>query len=415
LSTATRRRAGVAASVQALASRSWSAIRGWPWWLQVSAIYVAARLASAATFMAAALHQGPNPWFPAKPDYWNFINIWDARWYATVIASGYPSTLPVDALGNVQENTWAFYPLFPSLAGGLSGLTGLAPAASLTIIAMLSGLAAALVIYALFRHKAAHGPALWAVAFFATFPVSAVLQVPYAEPLSLLLLAAALLLVVRQRYLWAIPVVVLLCLSRPLGIPFAAMLGLLLIHRLVQRYRSRGEGTHSTADLVALTALTAVTGISALAWPGAAWAATGDFQAYTKTETVWRGHDLVPVKPWFDTGVDLFGPVLGMLAPFIFVVLFAAMLYLPPVVRLGVELRLWCACYMGYLVAFLHPQTSTFRMLLPLFPLALGAVFLSRSKAYRGTVVVMFLLLQIVWIVWLWAWAQLPGGGDYPP
>jgi hypothetical protein len=24
-------------------------------------------------------------------------------------------------------------------------------------------------------------------------------------------------------------------------------------------------------------------------------------------------------------------------------------------------------------------------------------------------------LLQIVWIVWLWAWAPLPGGGDYPP
>jgi hypothetical protein len=54
-------------------------------------------------------------------------------------------------------------------------------------------------------------------------------------------------------------------------------------------------------------------------------------------------------------------------------------------------------------------------MLLPLFPLALGAVLLSRSRAYRGTVVTMFLLLQIVWIVWLWAWAQLPGGGDYPP
>ena len=69
---------------------------------------------------------------------------------------------------------------------------------------------------------------------------------------------------------------------------------------------------------------------------------------------------------------------------------------------------------MGYLVVFLHPQTSTFRMLLPLFPLALGAVLLSRSRAYRGTVVTMFLLLQIVWIVWLWAWAQLPGGGRLP-
>jgi len=70
---------------------------------------------------------------------------------------------------------------------------------------------------------------------------------------------------------------------------------------------------------------------------------------------------------------------------------------------------------MGYLLLFLHPQTSTFRMLLPLFPLALAAAVLSRSKAYRGTVIVMFVILQIVWIVWLWAWAQLPGGGDYPP
>jgi hypothetical protein len=401
--------------MQALVLRYRSAIRAWPWWLQVSAIYVMARLASAGIFMAAALHQGPNPWFPPKPDYWNFINIWDARWYAKVIEAGYPTTLPVDAQGNVQENTWAFYPLYPSLAGGLSGLTGLAPAASLTIIAMLSGLGAALVTYVLFRHKAAHGPALWAVAFFATFPVSAVLQVPYGEPLSLLLLAAALLLVIRRQYLWAIPVVVLLSLSRPVGVPFAAMLGFLLVFRVVQRFRrSEAEG-HKTPGLVALTALTAVTGVSALAWPAAAWAATGDIQAYTKTETVWRGHDLVPFKPWFDTGVDLFGPVLGILAPFIFVALFAAVLYLPPVLRLGVELRLWCACYMGYLVTFLHPQTSTFRMLLPLFPLALGAALLSRSKAYRGTVVVMFLLLQIVWIVWLWAWAQLPGGGDYPP
>ncbi|WAJ35306.1 hypothetical protein OUO20_10325 [Arthrobacter sp. FX8] len=403
-----------------MARRLASAVRNWPWWLQVTGLYAAARLVSACIFMAAALHQGVNPWFPPKPDYWNFINIWDARWYAQVIANGYPSILPTDAAGNVQENTWAFYPLYPALAGGLSRLTGLNPAASLTLIAMLAGWAAALVVYTLFRQKAAHVPAMWGVAFFSTFPVSAVLQVPYAEPLSLLLLAAALLLVVRRQYLWAIPAVFLLCLSRPVGVPFAAMAGLLLVFRAaahVRKGRQRGadEAAHSLRDLAALTGLTAVAGVSALAWPAAAWAATGDPQAYTKTETVWRGQDLVPFQPWFDTGVELFGPVLGLLAPVVFVALFIAMLFLPPVVRLGVELRLWCACYMGYLLMFLHPQTSTFRMLLPLFPLALGAAFLSRSRAYRGTVVVMFLLLQMVWIVWLWAWAQLPGGGDYPP
>lgn len=408
------------ASAGNAAHRVASALRRWPSWLQVMALYAAARLVSACIFMAAALHQGPNPWFPPKPDYWNFINIWDARWYGQVIANGYPSVLPTDSAGNVQENTWAFYPLFPALAGGLSRLTGLNPAASLTLIATLAGFGAALAVYQLFRQKAGHATALWGVAFFSAFPVSAVLQVPYAEPLSLLLLAWALLLVVRRQYLWAMPVVVLLCLSRPVGVPFAAMVGLLLVFRAAAFLRAgpqRGsdEASHTGRDLAALTGLTAVAGVAALAWPAVAWAATGDPQAYTKTETVWRGQDLVPFKPWFDTGVELFGPVLGILAPVVFVALFAAMLFLRPVVRLGVELRLWCACYMGYLLAFLHPQTSTFRMLLPLFPLALGAVFLSRSRAYRGTVVVMFLLLQVVWIVWLWAWAPLPGGGDYPP
>ena len=413
MSAATGHRTGVAASFSGLAERAGGAITRWPWWLQVAAVYVGARLVSACIFMAAALHQGPNPWFPAKPDYWKFINIWDARWYGEVISNGYPSVLPTDDTGNVQENTWAFYPLFPTLARGLAALTGATPAASLTVIATLSGLGAALVVYSLFRHKASHSTALWAVVFFATFPISAILQVPYAEPLTVLLLGAALLLVIRRQYLWAMPVVVLMCLSRPVGVPFAAMVGLLFVYRLMRR--GREARSHSPGELARLAFLAALSGVSALIWPAAAWAATGDIQAYTKTETVWRGHDLVPFKPWFDTGIQLFGPVLGVLAPFIFAGLFALMLFSPPVRQLGVELRLWCACYMGYLLLFLHPQTSTFRMLLPLFPLALSAALLSRSRAYRGTVLTMFVLLQIVWIVWLWAWAQLPGGGDYPP
>ncbi len=46
------------------------------------------------------------------------------------------------------------------------------PAAALTLIAMVSGLGAALVVYGLFRHQASHAAALWGVVFFATFPVS---------------------------------------------------------------------------------------------------------------------------------------------------------------------------------------------------------------------------------------------------
>lgn len=432
--------AAVARAFNLASARLEAGASRWPWWVQVAAIYVAARLVSACIFMSAALHQGVNPWSPAKPDYWSFINIWDARWYGEAIANGYPSVLPVDEAGNVKENAWAFYPLFPVLGRTLSAATGISPAAALTVIAMLAGLAASLVVYALFRHRAAHGPALWGVALFATFPVSPVLQVPYAESLNILLLASALLLVVRRQYLWAIPVVVAMCLSRPTGVPFAVTVGILFLYRAGEAWlRGRHQAApqsesaqpepaqpelaqpelapapHGSRDLWSLAVLTAASGAAALLWPAIAWATTGDIEAYTKTETVWRGHDLVPFKPWFDTGVLLFGPVLGLVAPFIFAAVFTLLLLSRPVLQLGPELRLWCACYMGYLLVFLHPQTSTFRMLLPLFPLALGAALVSRSRAYRGAVLTMFVLLQIVWVVWLWAWAELPGGGDYPP
>jgi hypothetical protein len=403
----------------------------WPWWVQAGGVYALARLASACIFMAAALHQGVNPWFPATPDYWNFINIWDARWYGEIVRNGYPAELPLDSAGNVKENAWAFYALFPLLGRAATAMTGIDPALSLTLIAMAAGLGASLVVYCLFRQRASHVPALWGVVFFSTFPVSPVLQVPYAESLGILLLASALLLVLRRRYLWAIPVVALMCLSRPIGVPFAVTVAGLFVYRAWQRNRAGvsgpdrrglGEGPalpgplpHSFGELVSLAALAVVSGLGALAWPAIAWAVTGDPAAYTKTETVWRGHDLVPFKPWFDTGIQLFGPVLGVLAPFVFVIAFGLLMTSAPVVSLGAELRLWCICYMGYLLVFLHPQTSTFRMLLPLFPLALSTALISRSRAYRGAVVTMFVLLQMVWIVWLWAWAQLPGGGDYPP
>ncbi|WP_306919597.1 MULTISPECIES: hypothetical protein [unclassified Arthrobacter] len=424
------------AAVRARLASAGGRVSRWPWWIQVGGLYLAARLVSAGIFMAAALHQGVNPWFPAKPDYWSFVNIWDARWYGEVLQNGYPEVLPADGTGAVQENAWAFYALFPTLGRVLAGVTGMPPAFSLTLIASVCGLGAALVVYSLFRLKAAHGTALWGTVFFSTFPVSAVLQVPYAESLNLLLLATALLLVVQRRYLAAMPVVVLMCLSRPTGVPFAATVGLLLLYRLWQRRAAGrqpardaepGAGSrfpapklrtptpHRNSELWSLAGLAAVSGIGALLWPAIAWAVTGDPQAYTRTETVWRGHDLVPFKPWFDTGVLLFGPTLGLLAPFVFVALFILLMMSRPVAALGTGLRLWCSCYMGYLLVFLHPQTSTFRMLLPLFPLALSAALVSRSRAYRGTVVLMFLLLQIVWIVWLWAWAPLPGGGDYPP
>lgn len=399
------------------ASRGSAVLHRWPWWLRISLIYAAARFISYCIFEAVSRQQGVSPWGPAHPDYLHFIGIWDSAWYKEVFTSGYPQTIPRDANGTALQNPWAFYPLYPFVVRGISALTGLDWLVLAPAVSLLAGLGAALVIYLLFRRFAVAATATWGVIFFVTFPVSPILQVPYAESLSTLLIAGSLYLLVRRRYLWAIPVVVLMCLARPAGVPFAAVVAVHLALRWWRRRRGPQERREPFGgrELVKGTALLLASGAAAVAWPVIAWAVTGDVKAYTDTETAWRGGPLTLFKPWFDTGEQLFGRFWGTLVPIIVVLLFALYMNSKAVRAIGADLRVWCIVYFGYLLAVLQPQTSTFRMLLPLFPLALATAFVSRSRAYRGAVVVLFVLLQIVWVTWLWAWAQLPGGGDYPP
>lgn len=386
-------------------------LAGWPWWAQVVLVYALARLFSFCVFLAVARQQGPSPWGGAHPDYLSFIGIWDSAWYEQIYRQGYPEEIPRGLDGRALENQWAFYALFPALIRGLNALTGMPWQGLAPAVATVAGFVAALLIYRIFRLFAVHATALWGTVFVAVFPVAAILQVPYAESLNLALLAGSLYLVIRRRFLLAIPVVLMMCLSRPTGVPFAAMLGLYLLWRL----RRRSEDPLDPGEFVRIATLGLASCAGAITWPVVAWMATGELRAYTDTETAWRGTDLVPFKPWYDMGADLFGPIGGVLAPL--VLLIAAVLALTSATarRMGVELRLWCAAYLGYLFVFLHPQTSTFRLLLPLFPLALVASMASRSRAYRICLAAAFLALQIVWVTWLWLWAELPGGGDYPP
>lgn len=407
----TVRTSAVHRALGALVRAGAARFRALPWWVQVVSVYAVSRVVGFCIISAAALQQGHNPWFPAQPDYWHFVQIWDSEWYGRIVQNGYPSVLPHTPTGAVKENAWAFYPVYPLVIRALSAVSGMPWQAWAQIVALVAGFAAALVLYRLFRLRAGHDTALWGVVFVAFFPVSAILQIPYAESLGLLFLAWALLWVVERRYLAAMPVVAVMALTRPVGVPFALMLAGVFLVRVVRRRR---EGT-TAGELVRLGALTVVGGAAAAAWPAIAWAVTGVPDAYTTTEAVWRGQDLVPFLPWFDTGRYLFGPVMGPVAPFVLVALGVLYLTSAQVRRVGLEMQLWCAAYALYLLAFLYPQTSTFRMMLPLAPLALAAAGMSRSRAYRWTALVMFVLLQIVWVVWLWVWFPLPSGGDWAP
>lgn len=443
-----------------------------PLWALVLGGYVLTRLWGWVVFSVVAREQGTNPWHVGRMGYLQFIGIWDSDWYRQIAEGGYPQDLPVSADGTVRQNRWAFYPLFPLAARGVSAVTGLDFVAAGSLVSLLCGAMAALLLYGFFatclgeratlknpptgniaagrgsrtsgragRLGGLLGPgrdvvpvAAWATALVLLAPVSAILQVPYAESMNLMFLAGTLWALVRDRWWICALLMIPTCLSRPVGVPLAAALGLWWLVRVVAAFRERrrvAARTRATGEdpvesvagslLRALRRHLDLLGLAlfaclcALSWVFIAWAATGRSDAYTATETAWRGAHLLPIQPWFQQAEVLLGDAGWAVLLLLGAVFVWAMGTRAVRSTLPEAIRLWCYCYLGYLVLFLFPQSSTFRLLLPVFPLAAPLVAVSDSRAYRVLLLVGAALGQLIWVGWLWHWKQLPGGGDFPP
>jgi hypothetical protein len=73
------------------------------------------------------------------------------------------------------------------------------------------------------------------------------------------------------------------------------------------------------------------------------------------------------------------------------------------VIALG-EVRWFAAGYLLYLFAVFYPQSSTWRLLLPLFVLG-GALSLKAKGLWRWLILVFFVFTQVVWIWTCWMYA----------
>ncbi|MFM9745693.1 hypothetical protein ACKI2C_49915, partial [Streptomyces brasiliscabiei] len=81
----------------------------------------------------------------------------------------------------MTQNAWAFLPVYPALARGLSFLLGGQYPVAAILLALVAGYGASLVLYHLLRERIDRGAALWAVALFAAGPLAALFQMGYAE------------------------------------------------------------------------------------------------------------------------------------------------------------------------------------------------------------------------------------------
>lgn len=390
-----------------IAARRWAHV---PHAARIAVIYVVARLVTTAFLIVAATQSTSLSRFGAQPGLGTFVLGWDAQWYWSVADFGYPMTLPLTDSGDVAENTWAFMPLY-AYAAKIVGLPFGSWGAGAFLISLVAGYFACLVLHRLLRDGIGRSAATWAVIFFAAGPIAAMFQVGYAETLFLLLLFLSLDAVARRRYALLYLLIPLMAFTRPGVLAFALYLGLHGILRWIHR-RSDPLPSREILHIVAAGALATACGF---AWQVIAGIATGDAGAYLATELAWRSNwiiggveGFIPFEGWVQASQFWFGQW-GMpqsWGPIALALLVVAagivLLYARSVRALGADLRLWSASYLLYLLAVFFPQSSTFRLLLPLSPLW-GAVAAPRSRLWRLAVLLACLAGQWTWIHYVYA------------
>lgn len=389
------------------------------WWFRVLAAWAGTRLVSTSLFIWAASLQGPSYWIPKpNPNYFDFLNFWDVEWYQKIFdyglgsLPGYSAQLPIAANGAVDQNAWAFMPGFPMLVRAFSSVTGgviewkfLGPTISLVL-----SFALALVMYRLFSLRFEPQVSLWAVTLFGFWVASPVLQTGYAETLGLLLLAGGLLQLMQRRYVAALPFLAGLSITRPGMVSFALMLAGMWLVRWWNA--KKGIDEFPTAERVKLAILTLLSGLLGLAWPLFAWAVTGRADAYTQTELAWRSGDPHRELIWFGGFADLGAALWGSYWESLFVILVLAvatwLLFTKSARALGMELRLWVGAYLLYIIVFFYPQSSTFRILMPAFPLVAAFALKTSglSKLVKWFILVALVVLQMFWLTVCWVYVS---------
>lgn len=373
-----------------------------PWWLAVFFIFVGGRIATTVMLLILANNQPANAWTGAQPSLLDFSSLWDGRWYNIIAVSGYPTELPITADGHVGESAWAFLPAYPAIVRGLMAIGSVPWNVAAVGVSLVFALAATLVFYKLLARVVPAQQALFAAVLFSIAPVSPLFQLAYAESMQLFLIALALYLLMLRKYAWMIPVILVLSFTRPAALALALALGFHWIYRFAKR--SRGRFPMRERVLVAVVAFIAAVG--GLLWLVIAGVVTGVPDAYLSTELAWRSayigyQDLLPFMPWVLSSQWWLPGLWGYLALAGIVLVFIVFMLTPAVKKLGVDIRFWLASYGLYLVAVFFPQSSTFRLLAPLFP-ALGALAAPRSRVYRIVLVLVSLALQWGWLLMCW-------------
>lgn len=336
--------------------------------------YAVCRAISAVVLVLVAPYQEPTGWTGPSVTYLSFTQQWDAQWYQRIASEGYPRSVPIGDDGHVQQNPWAFYPLYPFTVKGLVILTRADPVVVSATLSLVLGAVAAVLLGLFLRRRLGPAAALLTVVVYASAPAAPIFQVAYTESMAMALLAGFLLAADSRRWATAGALALVLGITRPIAVPLAAVA---VVAVVVGWRASRPQ----RPEALAMLAMVAACGLAGLIWPATAALVTGSPTAYPDTMSAWRGSgQIVPVLPWLDNSHYFFGDA----GPWLLagsILLVVAMMAGPWAAGLGAVARAWALAYPAYLLAVLDPGTSLVRYLLPMFPLAAVAIGVGGGSA----------------------------------
>jgi hypothetical protein len=334
---------------------------------------------------------------PAGPGYLGVITNWDGQWYKSIAVDGYQMMSGGQADPN-RSWAWAFLPVFPTTVRGFMWLTGMGFAEAVSVVNLVAGGAAMVMMYKLLEGPGGRFLAASGVALTCTFISAPILQASYSEALALLMVCCALLMIRSRHYGWAMVATVLLSLTRLIT---PALTVVVTVHA-VHRFRQRREDPLSTAEgtwLVAL-GLVSIGGV----W---LWSILVNLLFGSGTGASTRSRNIAnhPSLNWFSELPTLLGwPGAAFLAGASIALVSCAAA--PRVTgSWGLEVRTWLCAYPLFILAVTPVTTGVLRYLLLAFPLPLLVVAGPPPRGFSWAKMSILLVaclvglfLQVFWI-----------------
>ncbi|MFA0844044.1 glycosyltransferase family 39 protein [Streptomyces rochei] len=359
-------------------------------YLPALALYGVTKLVGLAVFASlleyAGDYKGKNPRFGGGAHWWDVLGTWDGWWYLQVAEHGYsPSLVRLggDGLFTVQQNSVAFFPLYPALIRMVSETTGLGLYGSGILVSVVFSFVAAAGIFAVVRLVAGARAGTVAAGLWAVAPGAGVEWAVYSESLFVAIAAWACYAVMTKRWVAAGLLAFTAGLNRPTS---AVLIGAVGLAALVTLARPASRREHGIRGPVYAMVVAPLGLLSYIAWVGYStgeatayftlqregWAHFFDYGAYTldvlRNLAVGKGDYVFA----FSTP-DLLSVQLVLALPFLIALMLRKK---PPLVLVAYTL--------ATIITVLGTQQmfgNTMRYLLPAFPLLLApAAALARLK-----------------------------------